>query len=69
MFASRHRGIVAVVAGVLIAAAHVALGIAAVVSAQQWLSGMAIGLIVAAAAGLHLAPAHLWRVARRRTRD
>ncbi len=44
---SRKGPIVAIILGVLIALAHVTLGLTGVMTTAQWVSGVAVGLLVA----------------------
>lgn len=60
MFIRAHKGASAVGAtGVIVVLAHAILGAAAVLTATQSRSGMTIGLILVAAAALHVVTAHL----------
>ena len=55
MFIRRHKGATAVGAlGIIIILAHLALAVAFGLTASQWLGGVAIGLILAVAAALHI---------------
>ncbi len=65
MFISKHKGILAGLGGLLIVVAHVALGVVAVLTARQWMSGAAIGLAVIVVVALHVVPAHVRRSSRR----
>jgi hypothetical protein len=44
---SRKGPIVAIILGVLIALVHVTLGLTGVMTTAQWVSGVAVGLVVA----------------------
>lgn len=60
MFIRAHKGASAVGAtGVVVVLAHAILGAAAVLTAAQSRSGITIGLILVAAAALHVVTTHL----------